>query len=149
MKVWQLVKGGSISSIHLPLADLTFLLEDVALNATSFRKGQEGDTAATCANVQKLHQQLNCTNTVISTIASQLNHVANKVDTPKTPIARTSTMVETYANTISKPFFQVEGISRKDQEDFTTAFSNASLLKQISQQIKALDLQAPFNLLYR
>jgi len=149
MKVWQLVKGGSISSIHLPLADLTFLLEDVALNATPFRKGREEDTAATCADVQKLHQQLNCTNTVISTIASQLNHVANKVDTPKTPIARTSTTVETYANTISKPFFQVEGVSGKDQEDFTTTFSNASLLQQISQQIKALDLQAPFNLLYR
>ena len=41
MKVWHYVKGGSISAIHPPLADLTFVLEDVALNATPFRKGRE------------------------------------------------------------------------------------------------------------
>ena len=45
MKVWHFVKGGSVSSIHPPLADLTFLLQDVALTATPFRKGREGDTA--------------------------------------------------------------------------------------------------------
>jgi len=143
LKVWHFVKGESVSSIHPPLADLTFLLEDVALNATPFRKGRKGDMAATYADIQKVHQQLNYTNSAISTIASQLNHVANRVDTPKTPIPSTSTTVETYANTISKPFFKVEGVSRKDQDDFTTAFSNTSLLKQISQQIKALDIQAP------
>ena len=37
---------------------------------------------------------------------------------------------------------KVEGVPRKDQEHFTTSFSNASLL-QISQQIKALDVHAP------
>ena len=40
MKVWHFVKGGSVSSIHPPLADLTFLLKDVALTATPFRKGR-------------------------------------------------------------------------------------------------------------
>ena len=83
MKVWHFVKGGSVSSIHPPLADLTFLLKDVALTATPFRKGREGDTAATCTDtaatctdVQKIHQQLNYTNTAISTIATQLSRVA-------------------------------------------------------------------------
>ena len=56
MKVWHYVKGGSVSLIHPPLDNLTFLLEDVALNAAPFLKGQEGDTAATCADVQKVHQ---------------------------------------------------------------------------------------------
>ena len=140
MKVWHYDKGGSVSSIHPPLANLTFVLQDVALRATPFRKGWEGDTAATCADVQKLHQQLNYTNTAISTIASQLNHVANKVEIP---IASTSAKGETYANTISKPFFKVDGVPRKDQEHFTTSFSNASLLMQISQQIKPLDVTSP------
>ena len=53
IKVWHYVKGGSVSTIHPPLADLTFVLEDVALNAIPFRKGRERDTAATCADVQK------------------------------------------------------------------------------------------------
>ena len=128
------------STIHPPVADLTFVLQDVALRATPFRKGREGDTTATCADVQKLHLQLNYTNTAISTIASQLNHVANKVEIP---IASTSAKGETYANTISKPFFKVDGVPRKDQEHFTTSFSNASLLMQISQQIKALDVTSP------
>jgi len=140
MKVWHCNKGGSVSSIHPPVADLSFSLQDVALKATPFRKGREGDTAATCADVQKLHQQLNYTNTAISTTASQLNHVANKVETPSTSIPPRS---ETYANSVSKPFFKVESVPRKDQEHFTNSFSNASLLMQISQQIKALDIQSP------
>ena len=143
MKVWHFIKGGSVSAIYPPLDNLTFLLDDVALNATPFCKGREGDTVATCADLQKVHQQLNYTNTPISTIAAQLNHVANRVDASKALIPSSSSTVETYANTISKPFFKVESVSRKDQDDFTTAFSNASLLKQISQQIKALDLQKP------
>ena len=106
MRVWHYDKGGSVSSIHPPLADLTFSLQDVALRATPFRKGREGDTAATCADVQKLHQQLNYTNTTLSTMASQLNHVANRIDTHTTPIVSAPTKEETYANSISKPFFK-------------------------------------------
>jgi len=101
------------------------------------------ETAATCVDLQKVHQQLKYTNTAITTIATQLNHVANRVDASKALIPSSSSTVETYANIISKPFFKVESVSRKDQDDFTTAFSNASLRKQISQQIKALDLQIP------
>jgi len=37
MKVWHFAKGGSFSAIHPPVADITFLLEDVALIATPFR----------------------------------------------------------------------------------------------------------------
>jgi len=142
MKVWHYVKGGSVSAIHPPLADLTFVLEDVALNAIPFRKGRERDTAATCADVQKVHQQLNYTNTAISTITTRLNQVATRLDTPS-QMPSSSTNIETYANSISKPFFKVEGVSRKDHDNFTTAFSNASLLNQISKQIKALDIQTP------
>jgi len=109
MNVWHYVKGGSVSSIHPPLANLTFLFKDVAPTATPFRKGREGDTAATCTDVQKIHQQLNYTNTAISTIATQLNQVATRLDTPsQTPSSSITT--ETYANTISKPFFKVEGV---------------------------------------
>ena len=87
-------------------------------------------------------QQLNYTNTAISTIATQLNHVATRVDTP-VQTRSSSISTETYANSISKPFFKVESVPRKYQNDFTTAFSNASLLKQISQQIDALNLRTP------
>ena len=41
LKVWHFAKGGSVSFIHPPLADLTFLLKDVALTARPFRKGRE------------------------------------------------------------------------------------------------------------
>jgi len=62
------------------------------------------------------------------------------VDDLQTP---TPNSAETYANSISKPFFKVDGVSRKDQEDFTTAFSNTMLLNQITQQLKALNLDSP------
>ena len=127
MKVWHYVKGGSVSSIHPPLDNLTFLLEDVGQNATPFRKGREGDTAAICADVQKVHQQLNYTNTAISTIATQLNQVATRLDTPGQTTSSSKT-IETYANSISKPVFKIKGVSRKDHDNVATAFSNASLL---------------------
>jgi len=65
------------------------------------------------------------------------------VEIIKAQIPSSSSTIETYATGISQPFFKVESVSREAQEDFTTAFSNASFLKQISQQIKALNLQSP------
>jgi len=106
---------------------------------TPFRKGLEGDGTATYSDVQKIHQQLNFTNTAISTLAGQLNYVATRMDDMQTPIPNSA---ETYENSISKPFFKVKGVSRKDQEDFTTAFSNTMLLNQITQQLKALSLDS-------
>jgi len=49
---------------------------------------------------------------------------------------------ETYANSVSKRFFKVDGVSHKDQEGFTTAFSNTMLLNQITQQLKARNLDS-------
>jgi len=108
--------------------------------ATPFRKGRDGDGTATCSDIHKIHQQLNFTNTAISTIAGQLNHVATRLDDIQTPIPSSS---KNYANSVSKPFFKVEGISRKDQEDFTTTFSNTMLINQITQQLKASNLESP------
>ena len=115
----------------------------MSILATPFRKGREGDSTITCVDLQKVHQQLNYTNTAISTIATQLNHIANMVEETKQQLPSPSVKVDNYANSISKPFFKVESVSCKDQDDITAAFSNASLLKQISQQIKALVLQSP------
>ena len=97
--------------------------------ATPFQKGREGDGTATYSDVQKIHQQLNFTNTAISTLAGQLSYVATRMDDIQTPIPNSA---ETYATSVSKPFFKVDGVSRKDQEDFTTAFFNTMLLNQIT-----------------
>ena len=58
----------------------------------------------------------------------------------QTPIPNSS---KNYANSISKPFLKVVGVSRNDQGDFTTAFSNTMLINQITQQLKALNLESP------
>ena len=89
---------------------------------------------------KKIHQQLSFTNTAISSLTGQLNYVGAKIDDMQTPIPSSS---ETYATSISKPFFKVDSVSRKDQEDFTTAFSNTVLLNQITQQLKALKTDTP------
>ena len=39
------------------------------------------------------------------------------------------------------PFFKTESVPKKHQEAFSQAWSNSSLVNQISTQIKALDLQ--------
>jgi len=128
-----------VSAIHPPVTDLKLQLDGVSYMATPFRKGREGDGTTTYSYVQKIHQQLNYTNTAISTLVGQLNYVATRMDDLQTPIPNSA---ETYANSISKPFFKVDGVSRKDQEDFTTVFSNTMLLNQITQQLKALSLDS-------
>ena len=62
----------------------------MSLLATPFRKGREGDGTATYSDVQKLHQQINFTNTAISTIAGQLNYVATRLDDIQIPIPSSS-----------------------------------------------------------
>jgi len=104
--------------------------------ATHFRKGQEGDTIVTCGDLQKVHQQLNYTNTAISTIATQLNHVANRVEETKAQIPSSSGNADNYANSISKLFFKVESVSRKGEDDFTMTFSNASYLNKFPNKSK-------------
>jgi len=104
-RVWHFAKGVSVSTIHPPVENLTLLLEDVPILATHFRKGREGDTTVTYTDLQKVHQQLNFTNTAISTIATQLNHVANRVEANKAQIPSSPNTAKTYANSISKPFF--------------------------------------------
>jgi len=138
-KVWHFVKRGSVSAIHPPVTDLKIQLDGVSYMATPFRKGREGDGIATYSDVQKIHLQLNYTNTTISTLAGQLNYVATRMNDLQTPIPNSA---ETYANSISKPFFKVDGVSRKDQDDFTTDISNTMLLNQITQQLKALNLDS-------
>jgi len=110
-KVWHFVNGGSVSSIHPPIVDLKLQLDGESYMATPFRKGRGGDGIATYSDVQKIHQQLNYTNSAISTLTGQLNYVATRIDDLQTPIPNSA---ETYANGISKPFFKVDGVSRKD-----------------------------------
>jgi len=82
-RVLHLANGNSVSTIHPPTEDLKLLLEGTAILATPFRKGREGDSTLTCDDLKKVHQQLNYTNTAISTIATQLSHVANRVEETK------------------------------------------------------------------
>ena len=81
--VWHIVKGGSVSAIHPPTEDIKFSLDGAPILATPFRKDRERDNTVTCDDLKKVHQQLNYTNTAITTIATQLNHVANRVEETK------------------------------------------------------------------
>jgi len=56
-------------------------------------------------------------------------------------ISSNSPKSSNYANGISKPFFKTKSVPKKHQEAFSQAWSNSSLVNQISAQIKALDLQ--------
>jgi len=86
----------------------------------------------------------NGTTTGTTTMATQLNNIAIRVEETKKPVDVPSNLLENsnYANSISRPFFKIESVPPKDQDSFTQALSNNSLTNQISAQIKALDLQS-------
>jgi len=111
--------------------------------AIPFHKGREGDDTVTHDDLKKVHQQLNYTNTALITMATQLNHLAIRVEETKKQVQVPSNLPENsnYANSISRPFFKIESVPQKDQDSFTQALSTNSLINQISAQIKALDLQ--------
>jgi len=106
--------------------------------ATPFRKGREGNDTVKLNDLKKVHQQVNYTNTILNTMANQLNLVALRmVETHK----QTKIPLEgpSYANSISKSFFKTDSIPKVREDALRKASSNNHLLNQISEQIKALD----------
>lgn len=85
LKVWHFQSGSQVSSIHPPLDDIKILLKGDTIMATPFRKGREGDTSIKLDDLKKVHQQVNYTNTLLHTIADQLNHVSIKLEETKKP----------------------------------------------------------------
>jgi len=87
--------------------DLELLLQGEAILATPFRKGREGDDMVKVDDLTKVHQQLNYTNTALTTLSTQLNHVSICIEETKKQVQISSNPPESlnYANSMSKPFF--------------------------------------------
>jgi len=77
-----------------------------------FRKGREGNDAVKLDDLKKVHQQLDYTNTALTVVATQLNHVAIRVEETKMHVQVPSIPAEdfSYTNSISKPFFKTDSI---------------------------------------
>ena len=78
-KVWHLQNGTSISSTHPPTDDVKILRKGDSIMATPFRKGREGNDSVKLDDLKKVHQQVNYTNTILQTIAEQLNQVSTQI----------------------------------------------------------------------
>ena len=89
-------------------------------------------------NLKKVHQQLNYTNTALTTMATQLNHVAIRVEKTKKQVQVPSNLPENsnYSNSISRSFFKTESVPPKDQDSFTQALFNNSLISQFFPKLK-------------
>ena len=75
LKTWHFVTGISVYSIHPPQEDIQIYLKGDPMLAIGFCKGWEGNDTIKLDNLKKVHQQANYTNTILNTIADQLNHV--------------------------------------------------------------------------
>ena len=89
------------------MEDIKLLLQGEPILATPFRKDWEEDDIVKVDNLKKVHQQLNYTNTALTTLSTQLNHVAIRIEETKkqVQISSNSPEISNYANSISKPFF--------------------------------------------
>ena len=83
LKVWHFQNGSSISSVHPPQDDLKLLLKGDTILVTPFLKGWEGNDCVKLDDLKKVHQQLDYTNTILHTIADQLNHVSIRIEETK------------------------------------------------------------------
>jgi len=64
-KIWHFQNGSNVSSIHPAADDLKLLLKGDTIMATLFRKGREGNESVKLDDLKKVHQQVNCTNTIL------------------------------------------------------------------------------------
>jgi len=137
-KVWHLQNGTSISSTHPPVDELKILLKGDSILATPFRKGRKGNESVKLDDLKKVHQQVNYTNTILQTIAEQLNQVSTQIaEVKRTQIVNPST---SHHDGVSKPFFKTNSVPRDKMEAYQqAASSNNQHLKIISEQIKELD----------
>ena len=80
LKTWHFVTGSSVSSIHPPKEDIQIHLQGEPILATPFRKGQEGNDPVKLDDLKRVHQQANYINTILNTIAEQLNYVSVRIE---------------------------------------------------------------------
>ena len=66
-------------------------------------------------DLKKIHQQANCTNIILNTIAEQLNHVSVRIEETHKAAKQIPKQIPTYADNISKPFFKMDSIPKKNE----------------------------------
>jgi len=134
-KFWHLRNGSSVSAIRPSVDDLKLLLKGEPILATPFCKGREGNDTIKLDELKKVHQQLSYTNTALTTMATQLNHVAIRIEETKKQVQVQVPSIplegSSYANSISKPLFKTDSIPKKHEDELTKAWSNSSLINQI------------------
>ena len=105
-KIWHFSNGSTLSSVHPPADDLQILLKGEPILATPFRKGREGNDTVKLDDLKKVHQQANYTNTILQTIAEQLNQVSIQIaEAKRKQIINPST---SHQDSVSKPFFKTD-----------------------------------------
>ena len=134
-KTWHLIDGSSLSSINPPKTQPIKLdVRSESLIASPFEKTREGNDIepARLDDIKKIHQQANYTNTILNTIARQLDHVSTKIDSTHKAI-KIPKHQPSYDNTISKSFFKTDSIPKRNEEPYLKATSsvNSQLLTVI------------------
>jgi len=140
-KIWHFSNGSTFSSVHPPADDLQILLKGEPILATPFRKGREGHDTVKLDDLKKVHQQANYTNTILQTIAEQLNQVSIKI--AKAKRKQTINPSTSHQDSVSKPFFKADSVPGEKMKAYKqAASSNNQYLKIISDHIKELDKSA-------
>ena len=129
--------GHTQVSIHPPNHHIKVFAKDQQVLASPYKKDWEGakDELATLDDLKKVHHQVNFTNTMLQSIAEQLNEVSTKIESQKGKIGldKASSSTHNLVDNISKPFFKMDTVPKQNEEAFVTkSKENASLLKGIT-----------------
>jgi len=115
-KIWHFSNGSRMSSVHPPADDLKILLKGEPILATPFRKGREGNDIVKLDDLKKVHQQAIYTNTILNTIAEQLNQVS--IQNAKAKRKQTTTPSTSHHDSVSKPFFKTDSVLTEKMEAY-------------------------------
>jgi len=116
LKVWNFQNGSSVSSVHPPADDLKLLLKGDTILVTPFQKGREGNEYVKLDDLKKVHQQVNYTNTILQTIAEQLNQVSAQIaENKRHQLPKTNSQNK---DDISPPFFKTDSVPKPKLEAY-------------------------------
>jgi len=140
-KTWHLADGRTQVSIHLPSHPIKVFAKDQQVLAFPYKTGREGakDELTTLDDLKKVHHQVNFTNTLLQSIAEQLNDVSTKIDNQKGKIGlgEASSSTHNLVDNISEPFFKMDTIPKQNKEAFVTKSKKMlASLKELQINVK-------------
>ncbi|CAJ2679503.1 unnamed protein product [Trifolium pratense] len=131
-KKWTTLTNKTVESVHPPLEAIKIESHNVSLEAYPFKSPENAD-------IGKVQSQLNFSNTILSTIADQLD----RVETQMSHTPHTNNKIESYKNfplDPQRPIYKLINVPEKDLSEVKLGPSKDEILDNLMKKLSDLSI---------